>query len=450
MKPPPSQHWDKKPSLFWGKHHAAMEKLIPKLAAQPTIPDDKSLGKLAKLAGKLDEVAATPAPSKRSTAPKVDGPPLAQALAHAGSGRVVDLIDALLVAWRANRAPELADAIDRATRLLPTYDQAYPIEPKALDAAWHAALAADPAGAMPQLLAAINCGGAGAAERHVLELAVLPDDPRIAIRFAEAACLFPLSPERTQYWKTLWETYARTGDTRGNATLRRHFRDFTGTYYNHHRQGRRIVGDFVMTATPPALADHKALNQVLAALAKLEAKQDRTERDFITAIVKEWDDEGPRLVYADWLIERNHPRGEAIVLSCKAKREALSAEEKKRMSALIGGFRNPSHVYGPFSDVDFDLDRGMVTVVKPDHSACALTWRRLVGHPLLPTLETIVLHDERDDRGQPSAEDLAPVMLDPTATRLARVVGPSAALATELEPLIKTKWKRDGKDYVRR
>ena len=441
--------WRTTPSQFWGRYYAALRKVLAKLEA--TAPVTVKLdGKLAKQITALDTVAPGPAPAKRGKTPKVAGAPLAQASVHAASGRIVDAIDALLVAWRATKAPELANAIDRATRLLPTYDRPFPVEAKAAHAAWEAAFAADPATALPQLVQHINAGGAAAAENHLLALASLPDDPRIGIRLAELACNFQISPERTQYWKTLWELYARTADVRGNAVLRVHFHDFTGTYYNHHRQGRRLAGDFVLGATTPTLdaGGHAALNIVLGALDGLAAVEDRTERELIAAIVDDWADDGPRIVYADWLSDRGHPRGEAIVLSCK--RSALSPAESKRLDALIGGVRNPAYVFGPFSDLTFDLDRGLPGRIQLAYNSSSLTWRRLVGHPLLPALETIDMRELNDERGQPFPDDLAPVLLDPTAVRLTRVDGVPRTLAEPLVPLVKAKWKLDGNALVRR
>jgi uncharacterized protein (TIGR02996 family) len=164
--------------------------------------------------------------------------------------------------------------------------------------------------------------------------------------------------------------------------------------------------------------------------------------------VEDWTDDGPRLVYADWLSERDHPRGEAIVLSCK--RSALTSAERKRLDALFGAIHSPAYVFGPFSDLTFDLDRGLPARIQAEYSNSALTWRRLVGDPLLPALETIDMRELNDKRGQPLPDDLAAVLLDPTAVRLTRVEALPRTLAEPLVPLVKAKWKLDGKTLVRR
>jgi uncharacterized protein (TIGR02996 family) len=50
------------------------------------------------------------------------------------------------------------------------------------------------------------------------------------------------------------------------------------------------------------------------------SSDDETHRRFVRAIREEPDDDGPRLVYADWLQERGDPRGEAIVQQCELAR----------------------------------------------------------------------------------------------------------------------------------
>ncbi|MBA3541481.1 MAG: TIGR02996 domain-containing protein [Deltaproteobacteria bacterium] len=50
------------------------------------------------------------------------------------------------------------------------------------------------------------------------------------------------------------------------------------------------------------------------------------ERDLIAAVAEAPDDDAPRLVYADWLMERGDPRGELVALQCALAR-ADAADE---------------------------------------------------------------------------------------------------------------------------
>lgn len=467
----------KKPSQFWGKYYAALAKTKQALAARPAATADKAaIGKLAKLAAKLPAAAppaitggSKPTPSKASKAEA--GPPLARALAHATKQQVPETIAALLDAWRDRRAPALADLIDRATALLPSYRETLPVEAKAAHAAWQAAFDRDPAGELPRLLRHIHAGGAAAATEHVVALSTLPDDPRIAMRLAELASNINISPERAQYWKSTWELIARIRDPRVIAPLLQDFGGFAGTYYDHHRSGRRILGDFVLAPQPPPsldAADHKLVNQLAAALAKIVPPHLERERTLVADVVASWDDDGPRLVYADWLMERDNLRGNLIVLACKQHRtNKLTKAEGKQHAELRGRFRMPVYLHGPFSDFKLTLERGLPSKIEATWNESPISWRYLPGDPLLPCLQEIrfATHDRR---GRPAVDDLARVMLDPSATRLTRVVdvpndvdstssdprfepgSDGFQLANALEPLVKAAWKRDGRTFLRR
>lgn len=448
-------------SQFWPKFYKALDRAIRTIEATPRVAvDEKRVGKLAKTAAKL---AATTSPGTarveasgtgRAAMPAVvDGPPLAQARAHLEAGRLPAAIAALGAAWRASeRAPRIAEAIDRATRLLPAWDRPLGLDDRAVQAAWDAAFAEDPQGALPQLLENLVVGGPAAGERHLVMLAELPDDPRIAVRLAELCAGRVVSPERTQFWKSLLELLARVRDPRVAPALRVTFRDFTGTYYNHHRQARRIIGAWAQDPpVPPQLgpreaAELAAIEQRLDALA---ARRDPTERALLDAIVDAWDDNAPRLVYADWLAEQQHPRGEVIVLACKAKR---SDAEAKRLRELL---RKTTNLYGPLEDVasawqedrGLGLDRGLPTRIEIDWGTSPLVWRKLRGHPLLTTITELAFGS--GNVLVPPAADLAAVLLDPTARRLARVAGLPADLGRALRPLVDGKWRLTGKALVR-
>lgn len=478
MAQPKTKKWagDKnpKPSQFWDKFYTALEKTKVTLAAISPPVADKEIAKLDKLARKLPmaEVKATkPAVTGGTKASRAEkGPALARALAHATKQQLPETIAALLDAWRDKRAPELADLIDRATTLLPNYRDTFPAAPKPAAAAWQAAFDRDPVGELPRLVRHVHVGGAADATDHVVALSTLPDDPRIAMRLAELATNITVSPERGHYWKATWDLIARTRDTRVIAPLRQDFDDFSGTYYDHHRSGKRLLGDFLRTAPPASpldAADHKAINQLAAALDKITPEHLERERVLVADIVANWEDEAPRLVYADWLIERDHLRGPLIVLSCKQHRDKqLSKSEAKQLSTLRGGFRAPAYPFGSFSDFKHVIDRGLPSQLKVTWNENPITWRYLPGDPLLPCIDVIDF-DTPDRRGRPAAEDVARVMLDPSATRLVRVTNlpnntvnmtsdprfaPRAAavrLADALEPLVKARWKRDAQNFLR-
>jgi uncharacterized protein (TIGR02996 family) len=423
-------------SQFWPKFYAALEKTRAKVAALPaaTSLHAAPIPALTKRAAKLAPATA------RAAAKPAAGPPLPRALAHAKAGEIQPAIAALLEAWRANRAPALADVIDRANRLLPSYHRALPADRDAANAAWNAAFAADPFAALPMLVHHLHTGSISEGEHHLLDLASLPDDPRIAIHLAEIARGHTISPERTQYWKTYWEILARTGDVRVLPTLCDEFADFTGTYFDNHRQGRRILAPLLaLRDAPPPVLDAtagKLVKQIEAALAALEQRADTTERDLLAAIAGSPADAGPRLVYADWLLEREHPRGELIALACKAK---PSEADKKRLKQFLGWRRGGPYLYGAISNLSSETDRGLPTTVVGNRSP--LVWRRMPHEPLLLIVEQIAFDGEA--RGVQAA-DLAGVLRAPAAGRLREVRKLPVPLATEVASLVAPTWQRKG------
>jgi uncharacterized protein (TIGR02996 family) len=423
-------------SQFWPKFYKALERALPKIeATQVSAVDDKLVGKLAKAAGKLAPVKRVETPAKKRTG--AGGDPLA--LLKAGS--VPPAIEALLERWRAGRAPAIADLIDRATRLLPSYDRSLALTDKAVAAAWEKAYATDPQAAMPQLLDNLVVGGPAVGEKQLVALGKLPDDPRIAMRLAELCAGPAASPERTNFWKLLLELLARIADPRVAPALCKTFQRFTSTSHNHQRQARRIIGDWAMT--PPAPAPAGDVAQLAAALDELEAKRDTTERDLLTAIVEAWDDNGPRTVYADWLTDRQSPRGEVIVLACK---EPKTDAETKRLRDLV---RNTANLYGPLDafasswadDRNMGVQRGMPTRLSITHAISLLTWRRILGYPLLATIEQITFNTTTN---LPPVDDFARVLVDPTAKRLRMVTRVPKGFEIEARG-----WSRQGDSLVR-
>lgn len=450
----------KKPgdSQFWGKFYAALKKVITKIEegkeAAPDPPIDKAtLKKLGAGVAKLSKIDATATSASRSKTtrtddtPKVTGTLLEQAATHLGAGRVQPAIDALVEHWRESRRPQVADLVDRATRLLPNWDRPISASAKETPDKWTELFADNPSANLPWLLLAVFAGGAAHAERHMIDLATLPDDPRISYRLAEVAVHFRISPERTQYWKSLWEIVARHRDVRVCESLAKEFRDFKGTYYNHHRQGKRIVAPFVLDPRASFAderwplevhepADRRDFPNVEAALAGLEAKRDRTEHELLAAIAKDRADPAPYLVYADWLSERGHPRGELIVLATKKKRTAAEEKRSKELHGLSGIF-GPVHELGDYGDVVHGLGR----TIKIDYFVGALTWRKAAGHPLLSIVERIVL----GGGSMNAASDVARMILHPDHAMLEKIEGVRLNDHADVIKLLEPTFRKEGR-----
>ncbi len=439
----------------WEKGDKAIAKVVASLAKLPAVPvpDAKLLAKLTTQIGKLSPITTTaPVVTRvREPAVKLDGPSLAQAATHLKAGRTGQAITAMLERWREVRVPELADLIDRATRLLPTYDLPLATSDEELHATWMAACAADPQHAMPQLLQNVNHGAVKLREMQIAELATLPDDSRLSIRLAQLA-MGGAHAEAGSYWKRLFEAIAKMRDVRTCAPLRRDFNDFKSKYFYHHATGRRIVSKFAINPEqsfetwPVELDqdDRKLFAALESLVAAAETKATSRERELIAAIAEDFDDELPRQVYADWLLERGHPRGELILLEGKPQRtEAETARlvELAKVPYIHGTFYD-------FAESELTSDRGFIRTLKHAFDTSSLTWREVSKYPLLALVETIDLSRYLKF---PTAEDFG-LVID-RATSLRRIQGVRTQLEAEdgepIAPLVKGRFKLVGDDLVR-
>ena len=110
------------------------------------------------------------------------------------------------------------------------------------------------------------------------------------------------------------------------------------------RIGRAPVRDALLAELDHAVGLLKALDlsradealekSLTARLAPLAAPS-QSEEALLAAVYAQPRDDGPRLVYADWLLERGDPRGEFITLQFKRRQAALSDAESRREMALL-------------------------------------------------------------------------------------------------------------------
>jgi uncharacterized protein (TIGR02996 family) len=165
--------------------------------------------------------------------------------------------------------------------------------------------------------------------------------------------------------------------------------------------------------------------QIDAAVTKAEAR----ERALIAAIAADWRSDGPREVYADWLMEREHPRGELIMLEMKKRR---SEAESERLTALQAIPR----VFGPLASLtesDAERERGLYRAIKLPYHANTLAWRAAAASPLAALIEEIEMENHL-----PTPEDFAAFVA--VAPRL-RKVGMSREAIALVDPDHARHWK---------
>lgn len=212
---------------------------------------------------------------------------LARAVADVGDPERA--IEALLVAWRHVPSPELASEIEAVARQL-----ARPPEIRKVKH-WRVVQELRRTRDVPVLLKALELPwGSGA----LAELCGWRADPRIADALAMRAATAPLPGMRDRIAGWLSEI------------------------------GDRTVG-------LPAHARAK-----LAAFTSARLALHAEHRRFIAQVLEDPDDDGPRMVYGDWLQERGDPRGEFIALQFRKHRGRITQPEGKRMNALLADYQH--------------------------------------------------------------------------------------------------------------
>lgn len=115
------------------------------------------------------------------------------------------------------------------------------------------------------------------------------------------------------------------------------------------------------------------------------APRDPAERPFREAIAKAPFEDGPRLVFADWLQQRQDPLGEFISLSLSKQR---TDEVERRRQELLAMHTEPW--LGPLVRVvaagSADFSRGLLTAASVHFDAST---RELANDPLFSTVETL-------------------------------------------------------------
>jgi uncharacterized protein (TIGR02996 family) len=259
----------------------------------------------------------------------------------------------LLAAWQEQPAPELADAIERVSAQLPASP---PITSRD---AWIAAADTEDPTALGSLLRDLVGEKVTMRDlaKRVAHLASLPGDPRVASRLVALIGQQPFTARSSKrpLWEPLFATLAdRHADPRSVAALRA----LKPRAFGVTRMAdwfREQVAELASTLAarfkkPPALtaAEAKSLAAIVARKpSKSPAPARRvatkaTEADLLAAVFASPDEDAPRLVYADYLLEKGDKRGELIQLQLKPK---LSLDERKRAYALAK--KHGEHWAGP-------------------------------------------------------------------------------------------------------
>ena len=243
----------------------------------------------------------------------------------------------LLSAWRRCRAPAIADVIDRVSATV----KREPLEgsAKKKHQTFLSLLAqADPADGA-RLLAFLGEGQTAHLVEGVDALAGRPADPRFTLRALEllqhpavtSSASFPA-------WRRVFNLLVSNEDTRALEVLRKlDFNAVLGPHQEYSAEffdGRaRKAAEALGSVKVPELAASDA-----ALVRELMGAQRNATQDLVAleaAVFAAPDQDAPRLVFADALLERGDPRGEFIGLQFTRTKRRLTGLERQREFELL-------------------------------------------------------------------------------------------------------------------
>lgn len=154
------------------------------------------------------------------------------------------------------------------------------------------------------------------------------------------------SPDRFSEAQEAWEELTNNILARDLAERARPWLEETGAQRTlstpEKRHCKTIIralrqGEFDGNARNAVSALSRALGspKIVHAEAHRRRRDEKKRHEFLRAIAADPENDEPRLVFADWLLERGEPQGEFILLQLKEAEEGLSRHERQHMSGLI-------------------------------------------------------------------------------------------------------------------
>jgi uncharacterized protein (TIGR02996 family) len=269
------------------------------------------------------------------------------------AGQADRALDELVWAWGPRRLTELGEIIER---LGPQVDEARPslAAGPALDRDWRARAEGARPCEVGRLLQSYRKGTPAEIEGRMQAMLGWQPDPRVAA--AMLALLQQYTPRsQPRLWGVAFQLMVRNADPRRAAELlepRPMLEDVEEALYQAEEGADPLVeGEQAVIAQ---------IEREISRRERARAPEQDLERSLLDAVVAQLDRDEPRLIYADWLHEREDPRGELIRLEMalaagkrvKGKRDAL-------LKAEVGAILGP---LGPIVE-NPAFDRGLLDTV---------------------------------------------------------------------------------------
>lgn len=313
-----------------------------KTASAPVSPKKEAPSPQKKAPPKAAPPSPPPPPPKKSAGD--DGSK------QLSSGKWAKALEPLLARWKDERAPELAELIERVSAQLPP--------PKS----WQLTRADAEQFDLVAFLSTLTDGKFADSLSRIQKLERLGPDPRVASALTRLIVTPPFTAQSSrEFWNSLYEQLSdRHADPRTLDALKPLAKDYQATF-GRTKMGeameRRVQALVATLSERFATVPHADVTKQLALLPAAKAaptgpktKSGKSLEELLAAVYERPDDDGVREVYADALLEVGDPRGEFMTLQFKrARGETLTLAETKQEAAL-----QKKHVkewLGPLYDV---------------------------------------------------------------------------------------------------
>ena len=309
-------------------------------------------------------------PSDNDTPPSRRALDLIEARSALQAGEPGRCLDLLVARWGEHRHAELAAAIERASVALSAY--------RSSEVTWADASRIPRPSQVGPLLATLAACAPDQLEARVLAMRAWAPDPRIARTLLS---LPAFKSFRVRHWGAVYDALVPHVDPRQGAELERRRVQVGRAGDNRSRQYRRVFPALCeRLETPPErpltsrevelFAEFDTLmDTLIGAHERTRPAQATSERALVEAIAAAPGDDGPRLVYADFLQGRGDPRGEFIALDVALARGArVKGKRNKAFRAAAAALPGP---LAPMLAMGCRYERGMLTVasVQTDRGA---------------------------------------------------------------------------------
>ncbi|MEZ4320897.1 MAG: TIGR02996 domain-containing protein [Myxococcota bacterium] len=371
-------------SGFWPK----LQKWCAKAASQvkpPSVLPADLVGPVAALQARLDGLVAgsvptvaepppAPAAGESVAAPAGAGDdPLQGAIAALKARDPAVALDLLVHTWGTWRDPDLADAIEALDALLGDPAPLTAPTPKKLHALWMERGEHPRPSEVGGLLATADNGSSSEREARLELMLHWAPDPRVPQHLERVFTDYAIGARR-RFWAAVQDNLVHHADPRRRADFDRREARYAepgplNRYMEVRKHIRRTSAAFheaVAAARPlsgPERAGFDAYMDAFRAYARgaeqAEGDRQAQEAALVEAILAAPDEDGPRLVYADWLAEQGDPRGEFITLDVQlAQGRKVQGKRDKALK------QHQTLIYGPLKSRPGrgrpDIDRGLV------------------------------------------------------------------------------------------